>query len=602
MERPHQDKPEEVSPHLFQSPTKSPETCGPGVHRSPRTPRTPRTTPSGEEGLSDLQRVLLRASPFRSPSNPSSDATPTKHLQSPLKGILRTPIKDLGLGPSSSGLYPVGRTPRKSVTWSPHQRDGTLVHDGAFKVPESPQTPQRLKPGSGLGSPAENTSRNLSRTPEQQSRVAAVDGSGGVSSQRFSEESEEATSQRSAEPPGEPKSPGPPHRMNTRSGRSPSRPKDEVGSPADSLRRKRRSDQGVGTRAGSRVPSAESLNWSGSCPAELLLEPSESSDGGSGSSQLNSTEESLDIVDAAVTKTQFTGGLKINISFSRKNSQPAAPGPGPASGTPPGRSYVLRQTPDRRQREAAARLGYGNQPPRSSTPRSSAAPGPQKLSGSPNLRSYQVEMEMQTSGVPKLRLKRTDSRSAADSGAASPAAGPAPQLDSPPAVVSRQRDPGGVSPSVCAHTPAKSTCGKALQTFICQSYTPTRLPGGTAPPVAVAETVPLTPSPQGLGKMPPDHLNSWPRRKRAQARAAGGKERPLVEAGDEAELGVRRLQDVEDVYPAASGRAPLEDFYWMDQLALQADPQTEEPATHDSRAGETGEGHHFSLTDPLVSV
>lgn len=506
------------------------------------------------------------------------------------------------------------------------------VSDVAFKVPEWSQTPQRLKPGSGLGSPAENTSRNIYRTPEKQSQVAAVDGSEGVSSQRFSDESdlqtpEEPTSRRSAEAP-EHGSPGPPHRMNTRSGRSPGtsrasplEPKNAsasaVSSPANFLTRKKRSNQGVGTRNGSRVRSAENLSSSGSCPAE----DSQASDGGSGSSQLNSTsteDDSLDIVDAAVTKTQFTGGLKINISFSRKNSQSEnlvssiAPKPQAASGSTPGRSYGFRQTPDRQQREAAARLGYGNQPPRFSTPRGSAGPRPRKETGSPNLLSYQVEIETQTSGVPKLKLKRTDSISTGDSGAPSPAVVFRPsQLESPKALFSKQREPGRVSPSICAHTPAKSTPGKGLQTFICQSYTPTRQPGGTAPPVAVAESVPLTPSPQGVGKMPPDNLNSWPRRKRAQPGAAGGKERGLMESVEEAELGVRKLQDAEDVYPAASTspgsvRAPLEDFYWMNQLALQADstdPQTEEPATQDSRAGEEGAGGlRFSLTDLLVCV
>lgn len=488
--------------------------------------------------------------------------TPSKRLQSPLKGILRTPTKD-----SSSGVYqlrsPVSRTPRKSVTWSPQQR-GMLVSDAAFKVSESPQTPLRLKAGSSPVGNSRNISREHLQTPEKQSQVAAVE-SEGVSSHRFSEE---PTSRQPPEhsPSAEPRSSGPPHRMNTRSGRSPGRrraePLEAVSSPARSLTRKRRSDGSVGSRSGSRVPSAE-----------VLVEHSPPSEG-SGSSQLNSTsteDDSLDIVEAAVTKTQFTGGLKMNISFSRKSSESlvssgAPPKPPAPSGSTPSRSYGFRQTPDRRQREAAARLGYGNQPPRFSTPR------PPKGPGAADLLNYQVEMETQTSGVPKLKLKRADSTTQADSGAP-PAAAPRPS-QSPKAPFSKQREPGCVSPSGCAH----ATPGKGLQTFICQSYTPTRHLGGTAPPVAAAESVPLTPSPPGVGKTPPDHLKSWPRRKRAQPAAAGGKE-----SAEEAELGVRRLQDVEDLHPP-SARAPLEDFYWMDQLGLQAGPPPEDPA----RAGQNG--------------
>lgn len=457
-------------------------------------------------------------------------------------------------GPSSSGpnvLHsPVSKTPKKNVTWSPHHWDGMSTRDVAFKVPESPENPQRLKPGSSLRGLVETTPRNIYRTPEKQSEV---DRCGGVSSQRFFDLQEH-------NPSVEPGSPGPPRGRNTRSGRSPGRsrapplaPKDAVRSPA--------TDQGVGTRSGSRVPSAEDLDSSGPFSSEVPLERSQTSDGGSGSSQLNSTstdDDSLDIVEAAVTKTQFTGGLKMNISFLRRNSQlevlVSNVAPPEAPGRNPGRSYGFRQTPDRQQREAAARLGYGSQPPRSSTPRSSA--GPHGEAGVADLRSYQVETETQAPGVPKLKLKRADATSAADLGAPK---------------------------AVCAHTPAKNTPGQGLQTFICQSYTP------TAPPVAGAESVPRTPSPQwsgGVGKTPPDHLNSWPRRKRAGA--AGGKERAPVGAGEEAELGVRRLQDLEEVHPAASTSPPAaRDFYWMDQLS-GADAQAGEAAPHDPRAGEGG--------------
>lgn len=334
-------------------------------------------------------------------------------------------------------------------------------------------------------------------------------------------------------------------------------------------------------------------------------EPSRTSEpDSSDSSQMfsGSTEDdSLDIVDAAVVKTQFTGGLKMNISFSRKSSQAGEDIPSSGAcpepcASAPGRSYGFRQTPDRQQRKAAARLGYGNLSPRFSTPRGSSRPrGKKETCASPL--TYQVEMEMQTSGVPKLKIKRTDSMSAADTTAGASEVKPS-QLESPVALFSKHREPGCVSPSLCAHaTPAKSTPGKGVQTYICQSYTPTRPPAATASPVATADTIPLTPSPQSVGRTAPDHLNSWPRRKRAQEGGAAGRERGqkgeplLAELLEEAELGVSRLQDVEEADNRTScvrwPRSPLEDFYWMETLSQHAAPRTaEEDGVPTSGAGD----------------
>lgn len=241
------------------------------------------------------------------------------------------------------------------------------------------------------------------------------------------------------------------------------------------------------------------------------------SSGSSLRTSASTEDDSLDIVDAAVVKTQFTGALKMNISFSRKSSQTGEDLASPKHLTPlRAHRYGFRQTPDRQQREAAARLGYGNQSPRFSTPRGSSTLAKPKDACAGPL-TYQVEVDMQASGVPKLRFKRTDPISA-----------------------------GCVSPTLCAHStpPAKSSPGSGVQMYICRSYTPTRPPpGGTASPVATAYTIPLTPSPQGGGKTAPDHLNSWPRRKRAQDGGALGKDRGLKAEllEEEAELGVMEI-------------------------------------------------------------
>lgn len=600
-------------------------------------------------------------------------------VRSPLKGILRTPIKALADCFSSSGVYllssPVSRTPKKSVTWSPSPQKCRVTDSSiTFKVPESPQTPsrtaQRLTSLVSICSPVRSTNpkRDIFKNPDktcEESQVTVSEKARCSSEEHYhglkTPEKRDSVSLQEmpplqVTPPLErqdsrkPKTHGP-HHMISRSGRtsrkssndeSPLRPVLTPGGdaapseasdisvkcPAKSLTR-RGSGEGVRTtRHKLRSQSSESVssyiapgsseNCEQSNSKEVLVEPVQTSEADLNShidlQQFDSThfhsastnDDSMDIVNAAITKTQFTGGLKMNISFSRKPSQSSedftstmvSPKPcQPPHGTP-GRSYGFRQTPDRQQREAAARLGYANESPRFSTPRGPAGPCQQKQTGTLNLLTYQVEMEMQMSGLPKLKIKRTDSMNADDvaAGSQSPTVGvKPPQLESPMALLSKHRDTGCVSPSLCTHvTPAKSTPGKGVQTFICQSYTPTGHSAGTWSPVAVAETIPLTPSPQSVGKTAPDSLKGWPRRKRAQTGVGGGKDHsPKVETLDEAELGVSRLQDVEDadeplnnktasipsVRAAASPLSPLKDFYWMEKLAQQAnceDPQTTE--------------------------
>lgn len=541
-----------------------------------------------------------------------------------------------------------------------------------FKVPESPRgasCTSQLKPPF-LTSPVKTTNpkRDIFKTPEKTWNISSEDphhrlktpvksDSGGLLEMPPSESTPPGDHHVSPKPSTRTQSqaPSPVHLMVTRSGRTPAKSSSisspcksvlspEGGaavllkSPAKSPTRTRSGHSFRTTRHNLRSQSSENvpsyLNSGSVETCDPILqsdseeaEPDTSSPPGSqhvDSSLMNSAstdDDSLGIVDAAVVKTQFTGGLKMNISFSRKPSRsgedflsrvvPPRPRVSP-QGTP-GRSYGFRQTPDRQQREAAARLGYGNESPRFSTPRGPARLCRPKDARTPSSLTYQVEMEMQSSGLPKLKIKRTDSMNAGDMGteAQSPVIG----LESPLALFPKHRDPGCVSPSVCTHvTPAKSTPGKGVQTYICQSYTPTHNPAG---PVMIAETIPLTPSPQSVGKTAPDGLNSWPRRKRAQVGVLGGKDRGpkgeplLVELLEEAELGVSRLQDVEDPEepsnnkmastrsPPAGARAsspsPLEDFYWMERLAQQAecaDPQTAEeervraPADGDAKSCE----------------
>nr|XP_019934839.1 PREDICTED: treslin [Paralichthys olivaceus] len=711
---------------VFESPNKTPtkspsrrEMDVPG-NRTPKTSRTrgtPKTPPSSRisvfsvaespaAGSSHELSLSLRGSPFRSPARRTLVVkTPTKQspMRSPLKGILRTPVKALVECSSSSGSHllssPVSKTPKKSVTWSPSPRKLSLVENSTtFKVPESPcissrRSPRQLNTPNKFSSPVKNknTKRDIFKTPEKTCHVSLVRVSESLSSVVLAQEkghnrmkTPEKNGALLAIPPqsnsprqhlspkpntrAQTRTPSPTYQMITRSGRTPGKISNSaspceaaftqgsgtvtegsdttVKSPAKCLTRRssgqdaRTTRHNLRSQSGENVPSKLNSESAESCDfvekpmqsdtnREAQTEPCQSSDTDSSShtdsQQINSShfnsattdDDSMDIVDAEVVKTQFSGGLKMNISFSRKISKSgedflsstASPKPSVLHQGTPGRNYGFRQTPDRQQREAAARLGYGNDSPRFSTPRGPARR--QKGTGTPNPLTYQVEMEMQTSGLPKLKFKRTDSMNAGDF---APDGGPRPgtqsplvgvksfQLDSPLALFSKHREPGCVSPSICTHvTPAKSTPGKggSVQTYICQSYTPTRHPGGTmSPPVTIPEIIPLTPSPQSVGKVTPDNLNSWPRRKRAHVGVFAGRDRglkgePLLEELlQEAELGVSRLQDNDDTeeltnnkatilaltskqshpFPAdGSPPSPLVDLHWMEKLAEQAD-------------------------------
>lgn len=635
--------------------------------------------------------MALRGSPFRSPGTKTLVLeTPTKQsaMRSPLKGILRTPVKAAG---ESSGLHllnnPLSRTPRKSVTWSPSPRKCRLPENVAtFKVPESPCaasrcSPRLMKTPNKFSSPSTDKQTDILKTPEKTSRKALTFTcqinllriSPNANSDALTPEKDLMSSERLDTSPLEdhhlsPKpsskaqirTPSPVHLMITRSGRTPGKGSNipspckpgvsSVGGTSVSEGSRTRSGaktsrHNLRSQSGEEVPSQLNCdlvekNVESDTKEELKTEAEANASSHTDSQQFDSSQtnsasdnDSMDIVDASVVKTQFSGGLKMNISFSRKPSKSsedflqdtASPKPRGSPQGIPGRSYGFRQTPDRQQREAAARLGYANDPPRFSTPRGPSRLTRQKSVGTPKSASYQVEMEMQTSGLPKLKIKRTDSIDAGDVasdgsprlGARSPLVGVKPsQLESPLALRCKPRD--CVSPSVCAHvTPAKSTPGKGgiVQTYICQSYTPTRHPAGTMSPVANADVISLSPSPQSVGKVAPDNLNSWPRRKRAQIGVVGGKDRclkePLLEELlEEAELGVSRLQDVEDndEHPSKNSVAlvlsskqsspvgadgsvlsPAADLYWTEQLAEQAD-YTDPHGAEEEMIWTTGDG------------
>ncbi|EMP29187.1 Treslin [Chelonia mydas] len=195
----------------------------------------------------------------------------------------------------------------------------------------------------------------------------------------------------------------------------------------------------------------------------------------------------------------------------------------PATSKSASPAYSLRCTPDRMQREAAARLGNPELPAKFSTPKSHY----KLASASPP--TYEVELEMQASGLPKLRIKRVGSGSAMEVQSQLKTSKPSGEESpfSELAVAWCARHPGKlaaacVSPS-CCHS-SHSTPGKGGgQTYICQSYTPTSCASNTTSPSHVDAGVPWTPSPKHKGKTTPDAIKDWPRRKKAaNSNASGG--------------------------------------------------------------------------------
>lgn len=160
---------------------------------------------------------------------------------------------------------------------------------------------------------------------------------------------------------------------------------------------------------------------------------------------------------------------------------------------------------DRRQSKTAAQQG---------------SPHTLEDTGSPQ--TYEVELEMQTSGLPKLRIKKLDPGALLEAeapGKESPLGeeGSLPALSMPKASKSSSTY---LSPP-CLR-PSHSTPGKnGGQTFICQSCTPSRCPPSTPSPFQADVGVSWTPSPKQSGKTTPEIIKDWPRRKRAVDCSAG---------------------------------------------------------------------------------
>ncbi|XP_072326648.1 treslin isoform X3 [Scyliorhinus torazame] len=270
------------------------------------------------------------------------------------------------------------------------------------------------------------------------------------------------------------------------------------------------------------------------------LDSSSASTADSGATN-SQAEESSDISQVRLLQSE-SSGLKMKFAVLRKESDSSVSNSVVTAQFPllpkKSTSYEFRWTPDRRQRLAAAQQQIPEFPRKVSTP---------KGRNWPPMPTYEVELEMQDSGLPKLRFKRTNSSTVISpqlehsatnicdspvcvkkSGCESPLGERNPQCCEKH---SRKTEGGHISPSFCLrsshNTPAKATPRKGgVQTYICQSYTPTQCSSSTSSPSqADLGLVPWTPSPTHKIRpsQTPDAIKNWPRRKKAATTPLGGK-------------------------------------------------------------------------------
>ncbi|XP_067999515.1 treslin [Melanerpes formicivorus] len=273
--------------------------------------------------------------------------------------------------------------------------------------------------------------------------------------------------------------------------------------------------------------------------------------------------------------------LKRHSRFAQSTSPPAPKSP----------AYSLRCTADRRQREAAARMGDPQLPVKLTAPKSRC----KLAAGSP---TYEVELEMQASGLPKLRIKKIGSCSALEAQQEA-SAGKAKGGDSPfgdPATTWCSKHPG--KPAAACVSPScfrsfHSTPGKGGgQTYICQSYTPTSCASTTTSPSPLEAGVPWTPSPKRKGKATPDAINDWPRRKRAAgstANASCSQGEKSAEEHSRMSAGTGEVKVSEHCSSKATstfGEFELEGIYRLQDQASPSD--SEARAEEDSATGTFG--------------
>lgn len=268
-------------------------------------------------------------------------------------------------------------------------------------------------------------------------------------------------------------------------------------------------------------------------------------------------------------------------SMPDARTSPPAPGSGPES--PEMVSYTLHCPPDRWQCPGAA------------GPESLRAPvRPPKAPAS--LQTYEVELEMQASGLPKLRIKKVDSSALAEAeapGKGSPVGEEAslPALGMPRASRATSKPEATYTSPSCLRS-SHSTPGKG-QTYICQTYTPTPCPPSTPSPFQTDGGVPWTPSPKHNGKTTPDSIKDWPRRKRAVDCSSGLSGRGEVGTDPLGALSLPEPQARELALELGLHKTPVSEDFELEgvcQLPDQSPPGDSVPKAEEASWGQFGLG------------
>ncbi|XP_054433538.1 treslin [Pteronotus mesoamericanus] len=203
------------------------------------------------------------------------------------------------------------------------------------------------------------------------------------------------------------------------------------------------------------------------------------------------------------------------------------------------------------------------------------APAPTLLSGAPaEAQTYEVELEMQASGVPKVRIKKRDSSPRWSEAEPLRAQSAPPGLGVPRSSKPCKLDATYTSPP-CLRPAHSSPSKSGGQTYICQSCTPTH---STPSPFQTDVGVPWTPSPKHSGKATPDTIKDWPRRKRATHCGLGAAD--LVAGGP-----LPRPEGKEPGLELAVSKSPLLGEFELEGVCQL--PDQSPPAGSASKAEET---------------
>ena len=290
-----------------------------------------------------------------------------------------------------------------------------------------------------------------------------------------------------------------------------------------------------------------------------------------------------DNLKSSISPLDEDEGLRMGTCEKPSPCDPGIPPTSPSSESrsplmPP---YDLHCMADTKQRQAATQLEDQQ-----------ASTWPCRAPASSQ--AYEVELEMQASGLPKLRIKKIDSSSLSE-------AEPPPREESSllgPSVPKASKS-SGKPEATCLSAPclrpSHSTPGKSGgQTYICQSCTPTRCPCGTPSPFQTEVVVPWTPSPKHSGKTTPDTIKDWPRRKRAVDCSLGPSAgRSEVSADLPGRLSPLESEGKERGLELGIGRPPILGDFELEgvcQLPDQSPPRDSAPKAEEASWGQFGLG------------